>query len=170
MKRMICVLLILCALIPLSGCGSENETARFHYRRVRFEYGTAAQDSVIASENRNITGHRNEISYLISLYLAGPLDESLSSPFPQDIRLYRAYQTDSTLFIELSDVGEDFGSAQFSLACACLSLTCMELTDAEEVNILSGERSVTLQRDSLILYDDITENDPTLDNSMEAPQ
>lgn len=170
MKRMICLVLILCILIPLSGCGSENETAQFHYRRVRFEYGTEAQDSVIASEKRNITGHSGELSYLISLYLAGPLGESLRSPFPQDIRLFRAYQAGSLVFIELSDVGENFSSAEFTLACACLSLTCMELTDAEAINVVSGERSITLHRDNLFLYDDITENNPTLDNSMEVPQ
>ena len=46
--------------------------------------------------------------------------------------------------------------AEFSLACACLSMTCMELVNAEKVTIVSGSRSLTLSRDNLLLNDTIT--------------
>lgn len=168
MKRNVCIALLLCVLFSLSACANEKDSTAFYYRRARFAYGTAAEDSVISSEKRNITGHSDELSYLISLYLAGPLGESLVAPFPQDIRLLRAYQSNSLLYIELSDVGDEFGSAQYSLACACLSLTCMEFTTAQEVNVVSGDRSVTMSREDLMLFDDITENTYAPEDSMEV--
>jgi len=43
--------------------------------------------------------------------------------------------------------------AQFILACSCLTMTCLELTDAEHVTINSGDRSVTMSKSTLLLHD-----------------
>ena len=46
--------------------------------------------------------------------------------------------------------------AQFTLACSCLTLTCLELVDAESVTVVSGDRSITMNADSLTQKDHIT--------------
>ena len=45
--------------------------------------------------------------------------------------------------------------AAFSLACACLTKTCMELTQASSVTVISGTRMVTMGPDNLILTDSL---------------
>ncbi len=45
---------------------------------------------------------------------------------------------------------------EFTLACACLTMTTLSITGGDEVTITSGSRSVTMSRDSLTLIDDST--------------
>ena len=42
------------------------------------------------------------------------------------------------------------------MACACLALTCLSFSNAEEVTIACGERTMTITPDNLLLTDDIT--------------
>ncbi len=154
MKRLLCLLLILSQLFPLLGCGKgHQDQATFYYERAEYQYGSA--DAVLVPEARDITGHVGELRFLLSLYLTGPLDEKLTSPFPRGTRLEDLVLEDGSLRIYLSDIGSRVSQAQFSLACACLTLTCLELTSADQVTIHSGSRSITMDRDSLVLDDNI---------------
>ena len=68
-----------------------------------------------------------------------------------------AYTDEGTeLTIEISNTSALLTDSEFSLACACLSMTCMELTNAENVTITSGSRSLTLSRDNLLLNDTVS--------------
>ncbi len=159
MKRLICFFLLLSLALPLLGCSQEiQEPGNFYYPRREFQAENA--QNMIVAEQRDITGHARELHYLLSLYLIGPLNEELKSPFPQDTRLISVSQEDLTLHIELSSMPNRYTDAQFSLACACLTLTCLELSDATQVTIVSGERTITMARDTLVLQDHIT-NDTT---------
>ena len=51
--------------------------------------------------------------------------------------------------------------ANFTLAAACLSMTCFELTDCESVTVISGTKQVTILRDSWLLLDDFIPAEPT---------
>ena len=75
------------------------------------------------------------------------------SPLPQGASILSVEQTGSTVTLHLSDTFESMTDAQFTLACSCLTLTCLEIIDAEYVTIISGNRSVTLGKDSLVLLD-----------------
>ena len=81
MKRSLCILLCVLFLIGLCGCSTplsgSGEPVSFYYRRADFQYhGT---DNVIVPEQREISGHGGDLHYMISLYLVGPLDDSLVS-------------------------------------------------------------------------------------------
>ena len=65
-------------------------------------------------------------------------------------------QEGTALTIEISNTSALLSDAEFSLACACLSMTCMGLANVENVTIVSGSRSLTLSRDNLLLNDTIT--------------
>lgn len=148
MKRIL--ILLLCVLLLTSGC-SARETANFYYQRAYFQYDTA--DGVIVAEERDISGHDNHMSFLLSLYLLGPQNAELISPLPAGTKLLSLERTGDTLVITLTDVGDSLTESEFSLACACLTMTCAELTRIQSVTTVSGEHSLTLTRDMLTLYD-----------------
>ena len=157
MRRAFCLILAVCLLI--SGCSLSGERMRepvtFYYPRRVYQYGV--EDGVIAAEQREASGHRKDLSYLLALYLIGPTDESLYAPLPRGVRFLKADQQDDTVTLELTDTTQSMTEAEFTLACACLTMTCLSITDAESVTILSGSRTVTMSRDNLTLYDNSTE-------------
>lgn len=154
MKR--CTALILCLLLFLGGCSfketGENLTA-FYYCRTDYVYGDAY--GVVAPELREVSAGTADLKNLLSLYLVGPLDEGMASPF-RGFKLISAEMEDSQLVIELVSFDKTITDARFSLACACMTMTCLELTQAEQVTILCGDRSVTMHRDNLLLLDTVT--------------
>lgn len=155
MRRLTSLVLTAVLVFALPGCGrlkdSEKDSITFYYQRAEFLYGE--EDSVIASETREASGHAADLSYLLSLYLAGPLDEGLVSPFPRGTRLLSVQEEDDTLLLEISDTEDSLSESRFSLACACLTMTCLELSAAGNVIITSGERTITMTRDSFLLSD-----------------
>ena len=85
----------------------------------------------------------------------GPADKELTSPLPRGTVLYQLEQTEDAVTIGISDTSEALSDSRFSLACACLSMTCMELLPVKEITVVSGSRNTTIRRDSLILKDTI---------------
>ena len=93
---------------------------------------------------------------MIALYLVGPLDDALALPFPKGTRLLSLEESDGNLVLTLSDNSKTLSDSAFSLACTCLALTCISITDVEEVTVVSGERTMAISQDNLVLSDDIT--------------
>ena len=152
MKRLLCLFLLSCLL--MSGCSLSSSdsvnSVSFYY--VRNEY---RQDmtTLIKPERRNAAGHENDLSYLLALYLIGPSNNDLVSPLPSDTELLSVLQEDSTIAIQLSDTEKTMTDSHFALSCACLSMTCLDLTDAESITITSGTRTITMTRSNLSLTD-----------------
>ncbi len=160
MKRILCSLLIICLCSGIVGCGfAGQEEAKFYYRQAEFQYG--AQEGAIIAENHSIAGHEGDLPYLIMLYLSGPVTEEIRSPFPKNTLLVSATQEKSSVVIELSSLDASLTDSEFSLACACMTLTCIDITGAHAVTINSGSRSVTITADTLVLYDDCTPTETT---------
>lgn len=151
-------ILITVLSLLLSGCGFFTEHIKepvtFYYLRSEFQYFT--QDSVIATEEREASGHRDDLSYLMALYLMGPAEEELVSPIPRGTRIYRSEETEDAVNLYLSDTATTMDDMEFTLACSCLALTCLDLTEAPAVTITSGERTITMNRDTLTLFDGST--------------
>ena len=164
MKRMLCLILVLCLFLP--GCALFGERIRepvtFYYLRAEYRYGAA--DGVIAPEVREASDHVGDLSYLMALYLMGPSDEELVSPIPRGTRIYSAVQENNTVTLTLSDASQTLTDSEFSLACACLTMTCLDITGAEQVTITSGSRSTTMSRDNLMLTDISATTEATEDN------
>ena len=149
MKRLIS--LVLLTALFLSGCGQQlKEPVTFYYIRSGYDEDMS---SVIGTEEKEASGHRTDLSYLMALYFMGPASEDLRSPFPGNTGLISAEHSGPSLILHLSDTSDSITDAQFTVACACLTLTCLELTDAEHVTINSGSRSVTMGADALLLQD-----------------
>ena len=161
MKRIVCLILALCLL--LCGCSSFGERIKepvtFYYLCDKYEEELCC---VIVSEEREASGHRGDLTFLLHLYLMGPSGDEMVSPLPHGTRIVSAEKKDGRIRLELTDTARTLSDAEFSLACACLTLTCLDMTDATDVTIQSGERSLTMARDSLALYD-TNETTPTED-------
>ena len=151
-KKCLILGLILCLLPSLLGCRfHKSDTMDFYYVRSRYQYGE--QQGVICPESRDVTGHVQDLSYLMALYLSGPLDEGLSSPFTRSTRLLNLYIQNNTLFIELTPTGSSFSSSDFTLASSCLALTFLYFSNVDQVTVTSGENTITLNTENLLLYD-----------------
>lgn len=147
MKRTL-ILLLVC-MLSLSGCGGK-EMVTFYYCQADYVYNNT--ESIIAGESRDISSHSNDLNFLISLYLMGPAEKGFVSAFPADVKLLSLKNQENALYIELSQIS-NFSEAEYVLACACMAMTCMELTDVNSVTITSDGRSVTIDESNLTLYD-----------------
>ncbi|MDO5546310.1 MAG: hypothetical protein Q4F81_10930 [Eubacteriales bacterium] len=155
MKRLICLALVMAlSLSLLPGCGQQmKEPVTFYYLKSSYQ---ETMDSPIVGEEREVAGHRDDLKYLLSFYLMGPIGQYLTSPLPRGTLLYTVDQAGTELTLEITNTSALLTDPEFSLACACLSLTCMGLTGAEKVTIVSGSRSLTLRQDNLLLNDTVT--------------
>ena len=48
--------------------------------------------------------------------------------------------------------------ADFTLAGACIAMSCMELMDVQEVSVVCGVRKISIKKDNLLLYSDMFQN------------
>ncbi len=153
MKRLIAGLLLLC--LTLSGCHVLGERIKepvtFYYLRADYDY--FSKDGVFASEEREASGHREDLSYLLRLYLMGPVSEELTCPLPRSTWIIRADAVDDGITIILSELSADMTDLEFSLAGSCLALTCFDMTPANHIAVIAGERSVEFTRDMLIIQE-----------------
>lgn len=153
MKRSICA--ALCVIILLCGCAVSGERIKepvyFYYVKNELDYRSA--NGVIACEEREASGHRDNLAYLLALYQMGASSEELRLPFPERTVISIEEQTNQEIKLVLNHEAFDMSDAEFSLACACLTLTCTELTDAERVTVTCDQRSVSMTRESITLVD-----------------
>jgi len=155
---------LLCCLMALSllGCRSaDTGTVSFYYYRDPEQYQYFESDSVIHAESRDLVGHLGDLKYMVGLYLAGSMEEGMAIPFSRSTKLLSVQQTEGSILIELSDHTKILTDSEFSLACAALAMTCMDFTDCKNVTISSGNRSITLQADDIILSDNLPQQETT---------
>lgn len=159
MKRITCLILIFSFL--LSGCGffgaRIKDPVTFYYLCEAYQEELCC---VIGSEEREASGHTGDLPYLLALYQMGPTDDELRSPLPTGTRITAQIQ-DGHIALELSDAVLSLSDIDFSLACACLTLSCLDATGAEDVTVQSGDRIITMNRDSLTLLDTIEPTEET---------
>lgn len=165
MKRIVAAVLLLLLLPVLCACAPDKEIVSpvsFHYLRTpqpngEIHHGSA--DSVITAEIRESADHAKDYSYLLDIYLLGPLDANCRTPYPVGTFLEEFTLENGIAHITLSDNFGSLTGIDLTLACGCLTLTVMDLTGADTVIIraegtmLDGRESVTMDRSSIILTD-----------------
>lgn len=151
MKRILCFLLAVSFL--LTGCGFFGQRIKnpvtFYYLCSKYQEEMCC---VIVSEEREASGHVGDLPYLLALYLMGPTDDELVSPLRSSVQI-SSIQDGDHIYLELNKLPSSLSDIEFSLTCACLTLTCLDITGAEDVTISSGDRVKTMNRQSLTLYD-----------------
>lgn len=155
--RTIAVILLLCTLCGCAGQFSQTTPIYFYYLRSDISYtGTTG---VISSDLRDDLDPSAPLLQILEQYLSGPDGDDLLSPFPEDIEIVSAVQKDNLLLLEFNDRLSSLSGMDLTLACACITKTCLGLTDATSVSIrskgaaLDGAAQITMTADSLLLLD-----------------
>lgn len=161
MKYYIRTALVTAILLSFCACSqtdnANTDTVFFYYPRDEITYWES--DGVIASESRDSYGNVDDLQYLLSLYLQGPVSSDLRSPFPEDLQLVRLNQDEQTIDIVLGSSLDRFSGLEKTLAYTCLAMTCLDLTGAASVRIateaglIAGESPIVMDRSSFLLLD-----------------
>ena len=159
MKKITALLLILSTLFLLGCQSAEPNGVTFYYSRQPDQFQYFQEDGVISSEIRDLAGHRNDLRYMVGLYLAGPMEEGLSLPFPKTVRMINVTESNNKITVELSGHTNILNDSEFTLGCTCLALTCMDFTSCSEVTVTSGARTLTLDKDSILLFDSLQQQE-----------
>lgn len=159
MKKQIALFLIFVLLLPISGCKNETvyqKPVTFYYQATELSYDAAC--TVVESETREGASYGTTEEVLAAL-LAGPSNPGLKNPFPENTQVLSLVQERDTLYLTFSDELALLSGFQLVLACCCITLTCLDITDATQVcitvenGLLNGEKTITMNRDCLILID-----------------
>ena len=166
MKRVIALLL---AVLMLAGCTSSGSTisepVTFYFLRSHTDdtaYDNYFSEGIIGHEEREAAGYRSDLKNLLTFYFRGPLTPELTSPFPMGCRVLEVHQDDSQLTITLNPILAEKSEMDITVACACLAMTCLELTDVDTVQIEATNLdekilfSRTFTEENLFLSDDYT--------------
>ena len=118
MKRLLLIAIVLALVFALVGCSKPvapiQDQTGFYYCRAEYAYGS--EESIVTSEQRDVTGHQGDLGYILTLYLMGPMEETLVSPFPATTRMLALVQQEETVTITLTDLSRELNDAQFTLA------------------------------------------------------
>ena len=160
LKRFLCNVLLLIWLLPLIACSNQDNIhvpVKYYYLRNEVLFNT--QDGVICHEVRESKENESNFPQLLRDYLTGPLTNECRSPFPKDIALVSLRTDESMLIITLSDNFADLTGLDLTLACVCLAMTAIEITDAQSVSIqtenvpLDGKMSIMIDNSSVYFSD-----------------
>ena len=162
MKRLLCLIIAAALAATLCACqlGSRSallEPVEFYYPRnsVSFIYGSEL--GILDMELREGSGHTNDLTYLLSMYLRGPQNERMRNPFPAGCVLESVNWEDDTLHLTLSSEFTTLENMDLTIACAGLTKTCLAISDARLVRIKSASNqkaiSITMDAESLLLTD-----------------
>lgn len=175
MKRILSLLLITALL--LSGCAlsssQANEPVLFYYLRQhnqQEDYDLFFSEGAIGAEEREISGHRDDLNYLLALYMQGPKNSTLLFPFPVGSKIVETRMEGSRLTIVMNAISSRFNEMDVTISCACIAKTCMELADVTAVTVEShgpDDRvlfSRTFTNENLILEDTATLPPETADD------
>lgn len=156
MKRLICFLLLSCLIF--TGCSVDGEWVKepvtFYYVRKNYQKDMG---TVIDSEIREASGHRDDLTYLLALYSIGPSTEDLLSLLPRNTTILPTERTAYSVELTLSENAQTMTDSDLTLMSACLAMTCMDLMDLQQVTVISGNRSITIREENLMLYNSITQ-------------
>ena len=166
MKRSMSLLMIVVLLLCLCACGQKQEKfidpINLYFLQTQpadqIYHGNA--NSVITPVQVEGNKIRRAPSLVLQTYFATPDTEIYHSPFPANTKLIGWAANGDTLIITLSDEVSLLTGIDLSLACASLTMTCLELWEYEAVQIkaetllLDGKSSITMNTDDLLLMDD----------------
>ena len=158
-KRLIAI--ILPALLLFTGCRSKSPRYQyplnFYYLQnvESFQVG----DSAVKPEIRDRKPYADDNIALLDLYLKGPEDDAFTSPFPDNVTTESWEKNGDSIIVTLSPSFAEMTGYRLTTACICLSMTVLEMTQAQSVVIqadgckLDGSESITMTADQFVTYD-----------------
>lgn len=137
MRKILSAILVVLLCFATVGCnatGSEYSTpVTFFYCTDEADYSVGS--SVIQRESRTVDIVPNDIQSILQLYLEGPVERGMYSPFPKDLTVTELQIDGETTYITFSTNLSYLTGADLTLACACIANTCFSLTHTQNVDI-----------------------------------
>lgn len=159
MKKFLSILLAFLITTTMIACSSKGEDSteavNFYYQTQDITYHEEA--GFFVTEKRSVASQ--DLTDIINIYLSGPEKDEYKSPFPTGTVVRSITHNNGILNIVLSDEFSALKGFDLSVACACLTITIQELADTQLVQIsaenteLDGNKSITMNTDSLVIYD-----------------
>lgn len=160
MKRYISLLLIMAICFTLCACKPAPEKieqpANFYYRNAEISFG--ANDGLISALPSETVGFDSTIT-ILNEYLKGPKSSEFDTTFPASTKVQQFTIVGDRADVQLNDSLARLTGIDLTIACACLTITTIELTGVSTVTIstaneaLDGASSITMSMDSLMLMD-----------------
>lgn len=164
MKKLLCLLLALCLVLSLPACREDRPSLKkpvnFYFPRVTPTYGTA--DGFIAAVPSEGAGYQDDPVGLLNFYFEGPSDVSFRNAFPVGAQLLSLSVTDGVAQLQVNKTFAQLYGLNLTIACACLTMTVLDLTGADSVVItarhanLDGQNQIVMDRSCLTLLDQYT--------------
>lgn len=164
LRKLSCLLAALALLLSLCACRQEDapdapvQPFDFYYRAETIGFSDA--DGLIRAETRDLGDAPLSLQALVALYLQGPEDGELVSPFPRELTLLSVSAAGSVLTLRLSKEYAALQGVDASIADACIVRTMLGLSEYRRVCIVSEDdegvvlRSTQLGADDILLSDD----------------
>lgn len=159
MKRLFC-LMIAVILFLLPACTEtvgEAENITFYYIHNDIEFGS--ESGVITPTVVQIKNKTKDYRQLLDRYFNGPTNYDCVSPFPAGITLEDLQIDNNKVQLLLSPHMSVLSGVDFTIACACLTRTVIEMTGVQYVqiqienNLIYGQDSVTFNLSSFSYWD-----------------
>ena len=156
MRRHLIFLFLLLSVL-CSGCSDKGDyktPINLYYLDSELSLG---ENSVFSSEIREGSG--NSVNDIVQLYLRGPMNPNLKSPFPDGTTLLSMTIDGEIATITLSDAYASLSGYQLTLSNICLAQTIWELTATKDIIIrceslpLDGDAEINLTRSDIIDID-----------------
>ena len=161
MKRFIAFILIFSLSLCCTACTRKNvslqKPAAFYYCNAEVPYD--GKTGGITAEMRESANFADDMIALLNEYLKGPLAEGFLSPFPDNVRIASFNTSATTVTVVLSREFSQLSGLDLIIACACITMTCLELSDAQTIRIraqdatLDGAEFIEMSESSLLLID-----------------
>lgn len=162
MKRILVIMLVLVLCISVAGCAKDEVTIEnpvsFYYRRSELSY--EGNSGVIMQEVRESGGSEQSVITLLAMYFQGPVSTGMDRTFPYGTQPISLQLQDNRAHILLSSHIANLKGIDLSIACACITMTLIELTGVSSVEIkaehalLNDAESIIMDKETLLLLDD----------------
>lgn len=163
MKRNVAFLLGILLTCMLCACNapanSKSSTVSFYYNAEDMVHN--ASYGSLKTEKFNAGSFSTDYEYLISRYLEGPTKSSHTSPFPVGVKLSHFSIQDNVAHVILTNEMAALTGADLTLACACLTMTILDFTQVESVQIstesamLNNTDYITMDASCILLVDSV---------------
>ena len=161
MKRFCTLPLVFVLVLSLVACGKSDKElqvpVKFYYLNDEIGYGV--DDGVISFEEREAAQIQNDLYALVQSYLLGPENAQLSRAVPASVCVEAVQSDQDTIILTLSPEFARLSGIDLTLACSCLSMTLLDYTNAQTVQIqvtdslLAEGESITMTREDILLVD-----------------
>lgn len=161
MKKMLILSLCLALLMSLTAC---SEPAPKYEKPIQLYYRTAVTadeiaESVIGPVTVEGAALPEDPQALLNEYLKGTSAVGFLTTFPASTKLLSMELTEDTAILMLNPSITRLSGIDLTIACACITMTTMELTGVTTVRIrasnssLDGADEIVMDRQTLILQD-----------------